>query len=195
MVEDLAWQAETDEWWSTQLSFRHSQKTLPPTREGTDVEDLIAWLATDSTPEWPILRQAPTTRRRLEQLPRGRTPEQIAVDAAGGGTGGKPPTRPRKINWPSSTPTTSMARPLTSAKYWPGQAQMVDTTQKPPQARSGPRPPRDRLRPPRPMGAIRREPPSAQPHLEPAGEPGRHPSSGRRSATAQQFSRCHTQGT
>ncbi|CAB0029911.1 unnamed protein product [Trichogramma brassicae] len=46
--------------WSTQL-FSPQPETLPPTREGTDVEDLIAWLATDSTPEWPILRQAPTT--------------------------------------------------------------------------------------------------------------------------------------
>ncbi|CAB0030203.1 unnamed protein product [Trichogramma brassicae] len=61
MVEDLAWQAETDEWWSTQL-FSPQPETLPPTREGTDVEDLIAW------PRWA------TPHRSRPRLGRPRPP-------------------------------------------------------------------------------------------------------------------------
>ncbi|CAB0040664.1 unnamed protein product, partial [Trichogramma brassicae] len=60
MVEDLAWQAETDEWWEAQLRAPQPEPQAL-TGESTGVEDLIAWLTTGSTPEWPILSQSPTT--------------------------------------------------------------------------------------------------------------------------------------
>ncbi|CAB0040089.1 unnamed protein product [Trichogramma brassicae] len=242
MVEDLAWQAETDEWWSTQL-FSPQQKPLPPTREGTDVEDLIAWLATDSTPEWPILRQAPTTTpaagttatganaRTDRPLTLGETAEgkpssvpQAKADAQSGEDtrarrkhdcaelkkleeqaleqkaearrlirerkeaveeeqklraeeealrnslqrlarqraelGENLQTKTRKINLAIKHANYLDGEAADVRKYLAGQAQMGDTTQKPPQARSAPTASRPATTA-QAHGAIRREPPSA----------------------------------
>ncbi|CAB0038699.1 unnamed protein product [Trichogramma brassicae] len=58
MVEDLAWQAETDEWWEAQLRAPQPEPQAL-TGESTGVEDLIAWLTTGSTPEWPNPKPVP----------------------------------------------------------------------------------------------------------------------------------------